>query len=194
MREDVYDGDFAVVPGGAGSAPLITGTIALGGVEQPPLLGRDSSSLTLSECATCPEFWLLWCSIAASSGAAMALVNNMDAIAASAGVGDGAAAGMVSLFSVCNCVGRLCGGLASGGRFTSAPLRDPPRCASRRRWWRWRVRCASRRFEEAFSRPFRSSDSRWARTRVGAVGREGAKHAGAVYGGLSVAPLIGSYA
>ncbi len=198
-REDLYDGDFDVVHGGVGSAPPIPGTIALGGVEQPPLLGRDSSSLTLSECATCPEFWLLWCSIAASSGAAMALVNNMDAIAIAAGMGDGAAAGMVSLFSVCNCVGRLCGGLASEW---ALHVREVPRPAGL---------CVAQAVVAIGASALRVAPVRGgvfaAVSLVGfALGAHwglapsmsseifGAKHAGAVYGGLSVAPMIGSYA
>ena len=168
------------------------------GLEQPPLLGRDSSNLTLIECAACPEFWLLWCSIAASSGAAMALVNNMDAIAASAGVGDGAAAGMVSLFSVCNCVGRLCGGSASEWALHA---RSVPRPAAL---------CVAQVVVAVGTLALRVAPVRGgvfaAVSLVGfALGAHwglapsmsseifGAKHAGAVYGGLSVAPMIGSY-
>ena len=198
-REDVYDGDLDVVHGGAGSAPPITGTIALGGVEQPPLLGRDSSSLTLSECATCPEFWLLWCSIAASSGAAMALVNNMDAIAASAGLGDGAAAGMVSLFSVCNCVGRLCGGLASEWALhVRAVPRPAALCVAQAvvaiGAFALRVAPVRGGVFAAVSLVGFALGAHWGLAPSMSSEIFGAKHAGAVYGGLSVAPMIGSYA
>ena len=198
-REDVYDGDLDVVHGGAGSAPPITGTIALGGVEQPPLLGRDSSSLTLSECATCPEFWLLWCSIAASSGAAMALVNNMDAIAASAGLGDGAAAGMVSLFSVCNCVGRLCGGLASEWALhVRAVPRPAALCVAQAvvaiGAFALRVAPVRGGVFAVVSLVGFALGAHWGLAPSMSSEIFGAKHAGAVYGGLSVAPMIGSYA
>lgn len=179
------------------SAPGIRGAIGHS-IEQPPLLGRDSSSLTLLECATCPEFWLLWCSIAASSGAAMALVNNMDAVAASAGVDASAAAGMVSLFSVCNCVGRLCGGAASEW---ALHVRAVPRPAAL---------CVAQVVVAIGALTLRVAPVRGsvfaAVSLVGfALGAHwglapsmsseifGAKHAGAVYGGLSVAPMIGSY-
>ena len=180
------------------SAPRIRGTIGHS-IEQPPLLGRDSSSLTLLECATCPEFWLLWCSIAASSGAAMALVNNMDAVAAAAGVDASAAAGMVSIFSVCNCVGRLVGGAASEWALhIKAVPRPAALCVAQ-------VVVAIGAFA-LFRWPNRGGVFT-AVTLVGfALGAHwglapsmsseifGSKHAGAVYGGLSVAPMIGSYA
>lgn len=195
------DGDSDVFRSGQvsdRSAPGIRGAIGHS-IEQPPLLGRDSSSLTLLECATCPEFWLLWCSIAASSGAAMALVNNMDAVAASAGVDASAAAGMVSLFSVCNCVGRLCGGAASEW---ALHLRAVPRPAAL---------CVAQVVVAIGALALRVAPVRGsvfaAVSLVGfALGAHwglapsmsseifGAKHAGAVYGGLSVAPMIGSYA
>ena len=128
----------------------------------------------------------------------MALVNNMDAIAASAGVGDGAAAGMVSLFSVCNCVGRLCGGSASEWALHA---RSVPRPAAL---------CVAQVVVAVGTLALRVAPVRGgvfaAVSLVGfALGAHwglapsmsseifGAKHAGAVYGGLSVAPMIGSY-
>ena len=199
-REGDFDGDVDVVHGGMGSAPLMSGTIGhhSAGLEQPPLLGRDSSNLTLSECAACPEFWLLWCSIAASSGAAMALVNNMDAIAASAGLGDGAAAGMVSLFSVCNCVGRLCGGLASEWALhVRAMPRPAALCVAQAvvaiGAFALRVAPVRGGVFAAVSLVGFALGAHWGLAPSMSSEIFGAKHAGAVYGGLSVAPMIGSY-
>jgi hypothetical protein len=54
-----------------------------------------------------PAARLLCITLAISSGAAMTLVNNMDAISAAAASPASAAAALVSLFSVCNCLGRV---------------------------------------------------------------------------------------
>ena len=56
---------------------------------------------------------MLFVTICFSSGAAMTLVNNVDATATAVGCGSSAATALVSVFSVCNCLGRLCGGEAS---------------------------------------------------------------------------------
>ena len=56
---------------------------------------------------------MLFATICFSSGAAMTLVNNVDATATAVGCGSSAATALVSVFSVCNCLGRLCGGEAS---------------------------------------------------------------------------------
>jgi hypothetical protein len=60
------------------------------------------------------EFWILFVALTLSSGAATTLVNNQDVVAAASGASDAASsAALVSLFSVCNCVGRLVEGLCS---------------------------------------------------------------------------------
>ena len=167
--------------------------------EQPPLAGREKSSLTLAECATCPEFWLLWFSIMASSGAAMALVNNMDAIAAATGVGASAAAGMVSLFSVCNCVGRLCGGAASESALHRyATPRPVALCVAQvivaAGMFTLRVAPVQGGVFAAVSMVGFALGAHWGLAPSMSSEIFGAEHAGAVYGGLSVAPMIGSYA
>jgi hypothetical protein len=71
----------------------------------PPLKGQSTASLTLTASLRSAEFWLLFATLSVSSGAAMTLVNNMDAIAAAAGSPASTASALVSLFSVCNCIG-----------------------------------------------------------------------------------------
>ena len=188
-----------VVHGGAGSAPSITGTIGhhSAGVEQPPLLGRDSSSLTLSECAACPEFWLLWCSIAASFGAAMALVNNMDAIAASAGVGrrrgrDGVALLGVQLRRAA--VRRIGVGVGASRALGTRPA---ALCVAQAvvavGTLALRVAPVRGGVFAAVSLVGFALGAHWGLAPSMSSEIFGAKHAGAVYGGLSVAPMIGSY-
>lgn len=79
----------------------------------PPLLGCSTHGLTLGESLRNAEQWMLFVTICFSSGAAMTLVNNVDATATAVGCGSSAATALVSVFSVCNCLGRLCGGEAS---------------------------------------------------------------------------------
>ena len=69
--------------------------------------------MTLGESLRNAEQWMLFVTICFSSGAAMTLVNNVDATATAVGCGSSAATALVSVFSVCNCLGRLCGGEAS---------------------------------------------------------------------------------
>jgi len=73
----------------------------------PPLRGQSTASLTLPASLRSVEFWLLFATMAVSLGAALTLVNNSDAIATAAGVPSSSTSALVSLFSICNCLGRL---------------------------------------------------------------------------------------
>ena len=81
----------------------------------PPLTGQSATSLTLLGSLRSIEFWLLFATLAVSSGAAMTLVNNMDAIAEAVGSYGSTVSVLVSVLSVFNCLGRLGGGAASEG-------------------------------------------------------------------------------
>jgi hypothetical protein len=129
----------------------------------------------------------------------MALVNNMDAIAAATGVGASAAAGMVSLFSVCNCVGRLCGGAASESALHRyATPRPVALCVAQvivaAGMFTLRVAPVQGGVFAAVSMVGFALGAHWGLAPSMSSEIFGAEHAGAVYGGLSVAPMIGSYA
>ena len=79
----------------------------------PLFVGARRVDLDLLEAFKTPEQWLLFATISSSSGAAMALVNNLDQVAAAAGSAPAIASALVSAFSVCNCLGRLIGGEVS---------------------------------------------------------------------------------
>ena len=119
----------------------------------------------------------------------MALVNNMDAIAASA-VGERRGRDGVALLGVQPRWRRR----RSARRGAHAVL-DPPRCGRAGGGGHGRgARVAPVR--EAFSRPFPSSGLRWARIRLALRCRRrfSEQTRGAVYGGSSVAPMIGATA
>ena len=79
----------------------------------PLFVGARRVDLDLLEAFKTPEQWLLFATISSSSGAAMALVNNLDQVSAAAGSAPAIASALVSAFSVCNCLGRLIGGEVS---------------------------------------------------------------------------------
>ena len=79
----------------------------------PPLPGQTRHDVTLGRSFVLIEMWLLFFAIMFSSGAAMTLVNNLEAINASVRSPPSRAAALVSVFSVANCLGRLLGGAAS---------------------------------------------------------------------------------
>ena len=78
--------------------------------EPPPLRGQKRHALTLYESLQCVDMWLLFVTISLSSGAAMCLVNNLSVVSAAVGSNSGVSSALVSVFSVCNCLGRLVGG------------------------------------------------------------------------------------
>ena len=164
----------------------------------PPLIGQKRVDLTLLESFRAPEQWLLFATISASSGAAMALVNNLDQVSSAVGSNEAASSALVSVFSVCNCLGRLIGGEASEFLF--------------RRFRVSRVTClAAAQVAVALGVAIAASNPTpfgvfvAVATVGGALGAHwgalptltaelfGSKHVGAIYGWLSVSPMIGSY-
>ena len=164
----------------------------------PPLIGQKRVDLTLLESFRAPEQWLLFATISASSGAAMALVNNLDQVSSAVGSNEAASSALVSVFSVCNCLGRLIGGEASEFLF--------------RRFRVARVTClAAAQVAVALGVAIAASNPTpfgvfvAVATVGGALGAHwgalptltaelfGSKHVGAIYGWLSVSPMIGSY-
>ena len=164
----------------------------------PPLIGQKRVDLTLLESFRAPEQWLLFATISASSGAAMALVNNLDQVSAAVGSNEAASSALVSVFSVCNCLGRLIGGEASEFLF--------------RRFRVSRVACLAAAqvavalgVAVAASRPTPFGVFVAVAVVGGALGAHwgalptlttelfGSKHVGAIYGWLCVSPMLGSY-
>ena len=164
----------------------------------PPLIGQKRVDLTLLESFRAPEQWLLFATISGSSGAAMALVNNLDQVSSAVGSNEAASSALVSVFSVCNCLGRLIGGEASEFLF--------------RRFRVSRVTClAAAQVAVALGVAIAASNPTpfgvfvAVATVGGALGAHwgalptltaelfGSKHVGAIYGWLSVSPMIGSY-
>jgi hypothetical protein len=164
----------------------------------PPLIGQKRVDLTLLESFRAPEQWLLFATISGSSGAAMALVNNLDQVSSAVGSNEAASSALVSVFSVCNCLGRLIGGEASEFLF--------------RRFKVSRVTClAAAQVAVALGVLIAASNPTpfgvfvAVATVGGALGAHwgalptltaelfGSKHVGAIYGWLSVSPMIGSY-
>jgi hypothetical protein len=164
----------------------------------PPLIGQKRVDLTLLESFRAPEQWLLFATISGSSGAAMALVNNLDQVSSAVGSNEAASSALVSAFSVCNCLGRLIGGEASEFLF--------------RRFKVSRVTClAAAQVAVALGVLIAASNPTpfgvfvAVATVGGALGAHwgalptltaelfGSKHVGAIYGWLSVSPMIGSY-
>jgi hypothetical protein len=152
----------------------------------------------LLESFRAPEQWLLFATISGSSGAAMALVNNLDQVSSAVGSNEAASSALVSVFSVCNCLGRLIGGEASEFLF--------------RRFKVSRVTClAAAQVAVALGVLIAASNPTpfgvfvAVATVGGALGAHwgalptltaelfGSKHVGAIYGWLSVSPMIGSY-
>ena len=140
----------------------------------------------------------MFATISASSGAAMALVNNLDQVSAAVGSNEAASSALVSVFSVCNCLGRLIGGEASEFLF--------------RRFRVWRVACLAAAqvavalgVAVAASRPTPFGVFVAVAVVGGALGAHwgalptltaelfGSKHVGAIYGWLCVSPMLGSY-
>ena len=141
---------------------------------------------------------MLFATISGSSGAAMALVNNLDQVSSAVGSNEAASSALVSVFSVCNCLGRLIGGEASEFLF--------------RRFRVSRVTCLAAAqvavalgVGVAASNPTPFGVFVAVATVGGALGAHwgalptltaelfGSKHVGAIYGWLSVSPMIGSY-
>ena len=188
--EDTEDGETSAV----GEARVSTLDIT----PPPPLIGQKRVELTLLESFRAPEQWLLFATISGSSGAAMALVNNLDQVSSAVGSNEAASSALVSAFSVCNCLGRLIGGEASEFLF--------------RRFKVSRVTClAAAQVAVALGVLIAASNPTpfgvfvAVATVGGALGAHwgalptltaelfGSKHVGAIYGWLSVSPMIGSY-
>ena len=165
---------------------------------RPFLVGGRRVDLGLLESFRSPEQWLLFATISASSGAAMALVNNLDQVSAAVGSAETASSALVSVFSVCNCLGRLIGGEMSEFLF--------------RRFAVSRVAClASAQVAVAFGVAFAASfptpfgifvaaavvggalGAHWGALPTLTTELFGSKHVGAIYGWLSVSPMLGSY-
>ena len=164
----------------------------------PPLRGQKLHALSLCDSLRSTEQWLLFITISLSSGAAMCLVNNLDQVSNAVGSAPGVSSALVSVFSICNCLGRLIGGELSELVF--------------RRWKISRVAClAFSQVAVAVGVGFVSVVPTPAGlfTAVAVVGSSlghhwgslptivtelfGQKHVGAIYGWLSVSPMIGSY-
>ena len=165
-----------------------------------PLLfvGARRVDLDLLEAFKTPEQWLLFATISSSSGAAMALVNNLDQVSAAAGSAPAVASALVSAFSVCNCLGRLI-----GGELTELVFRE---------FGVSRVTCLGAAqvlvaFGLAVAAFFPTPlgvfvavaavggalGAHWGALPALAAELFGAAHVGAVYGWLCVSPMLGSY-
>ena len=164
----------------------------------PPLLGCSKHGLTLGESLRNAEQWILFVSICFSSGAAMTLVNNVDAVSTAAGSGPSAATALVSVFSVCNCLGRLCGGEASEAALRAGVPRP------------YFLALAQVAVALGMLAPVAAPNPAGVLVAVAVVGAALGAHwgflpilcaevfgddaIGAVYGWLSVSPMLGSYA
>jgi hypothetical protein len=166
--------------------------------EGPLFVGARRVDLDLLEAFKTPEQWLLFATISSSSGAAMALVNNLDQVSAAAGSAPAVASALVSAFSVCNCLGRLIGGELSELVF--------------RKFGVSRVTCLGAAqvavaFGLAVAAFFPTPlgvfvavaavggalGAHWGALPALAAELFGAAHVGAVYGWLCVSPMLGSY-
>jgi hypothetical protein len=164
----------------------------------PPLLGCSKHGLTLGESLRNAEQWILFATICFSSGAAMTLVNNVDAVSTAAGSGPSAATALVSVFSVCNCLGRLCGGEASEAALRAGVPRP------------YFLALAQLAVALGMLAPVAAPNPAGVFVAVAVVGAALGAHwgflpilcaevfgddaIGAVYGWLSVSPMLGSYA
>ena len=164
----------------------------------PPLLGCSKHGLTLGESLRNAEQWILFVTICFSSGAAMTLVNNVDAVSTAAGSGPSAATALVSVFSVCNCLGRLCGGEASEAALRAGVPRP------------YFLALAQLAVALGMLAPVAAPNPAGVFVAVAVVGAALGAHwgflpilcaevfgddaIGAVYGWLSVSPMLGSYA
>ena len=166
--------------------------------EGPLFVGARRVDLDLLEAFKTPEQWLLFATISSSSGAAMALVNNLDQVSAAAGSAPAVASALVSAFSVCNCLGRLIGGELSEFVFREFGVS--------------RVTCLGAAqvavaFGLAVAAFFPTPlgvfvavaavggalGAHWGALPALAAELFGAAHVGAVYGWLCVSPMLGSY-
>ena len=166
--------------------------------EGPLFVGARRVDLDLLEAFKTPEQWLLFATISSSSGAAMALVNNLDQVSAAAGSAPAIASALVSAFSVCNCLGRLIGGEVSEFAFREFGVS--------------RILClGSAQVAVAlglavaafFPTPLGvfvavalvggALGAHWGALPALAAELFGAAHVGAVYGWLCVSPMLGSY-
>ena len=166
--------------------------------EGPLFVGARRVDLDLLEAFKTPEQWLLFATISSSSGAAMALVNNLDQVSAAAGSAPAVASALVSAFSVCNCLGRLIGGEVSEFAFREFGVS--------------RILClGSAQVAVAlglavaafFPTPLGvfvavalvggALGAHWGALPALAAELFGAAHVGAVYGWLCVSPMLGSY-
>jgi hypothetical protein len=161
-------------------------------------VGARRVDLDLLEAFKTPEQWLLFATISSSSGAAMALVNNLDQVSAAAGSAPAVASALVYAFSVCNCLGRLIGGELSELAF--------------RRFGVSRVACLGAAQVAvalglavaaliptplgvfvAVAAVGGALGAHWGALPALAAELFGAAHVGAVYGWLCVSPMLGSY-
>ena len=165
----------------------------------PPLPGQTRHDVTLGRSFVLFEMWLLFFAIMFSSGAAMTLVNNLEAINASVRSPPSRAAALVSVFSVANCLGRLLGGAAS-----ERALRGPLGLARPHA-----LAVAAALVGAGVLAPVVSPGPGGVLVAVAVVGASlgahwgilpvicaeifGEKATGAVYGWLSVSPVLGSY-
>ncbi len=165
----------------------------------PPLPGQTRHDVTLGRSFVLFEMWLLFFAIMFSSGAAMTLVNNLEAINASVRSPPSRAAALVSVFSVANCLGRLLGGAAS-----ERALRGPLGLARPHA-----LAVAAALVGAGVLAPVASPGPGGVFVAVAVVGASlgahwgilpvicaeifGEKATGAVYGWLSVSPVLGSY-
>lgn len=168
------------------------------GDDGPLFVGARRDDLDLLEAFKTPEQWLLFATISTSSGAAMALVNNLDQVSAAAGSAPAVASALVSAFSVCNCLGRLIGGELSEFVFREFGVS--------------RVTCLGAAqvavaFGLAVAAFFPTPlgvfvgvaavggalGAHWGALPALAAELFGAAHVGAVYGWLCVSPMLGSY-
>ena len=165
----------------------------------PPLPGQTRHDVTLGRSFVLIEMWLLFFAIMFSSGAAMTLVNNLEAINASVRSPPSRAAALVSVFSVANCLGRLLGGAAS-----ERALRGPLGMARPHA-----LAVAAALVGAGVLAPVVSPGPGGVFVAVAVVGASlgahwgilpvicaeifGEKATGAVYGWLSVSPVLGSY-
>ena len=165
----------------------------------PFLVGGRRVDLGLLESFRSPEQWLLFATISASSGAAMALVNNLDQVSAAVGSAEAASSALVSVFSVCNCLGRLIGGEASEFLFRRFAVSRVSCLASAQVAVAFGVGVAA-----SFPTPFGvfvavavvggALGAHWGALPTLTTELFGSKHVGAIYGWLCVSPMLGSYA
>lgn len=164
----------------------------------PLFVGARRVDLDLLEAFKTPEQWLLFATISSSSGAAMALVNNLDQVSAAAGSAPAVASALVSAFSVCNCLGRLIGGELSELVFRELGVSRVTCLGAAQVLVAFGLAVAA-----FFPTPLGvfvavaavggALGAHWGALPALAAELFGAAHVGAVYGWLCVSPMLGSY-